>query len=41
VDAQRLDGTWVRVTEAQLALVSVDATGHSIPFREPPAGDPA
>lgn len=41
VDAQRLDGTWVRVTEAQLALVSVDATGHSIPFREPPAGNPA
>jgi acyl-CoA thioesterase YciA len=39
VDAERLDGTWVRVTEAQLTMVSVDVAGKSIPFREtPPTG---
>ncbi len=37
VDAQRLDGTWARVTEAQLTMVSVDADGHSIPFSAPPS----
>lgn len=35
VDAERLDGTWVRVTEAQLTMVSVDAAGKSIPFSSP------
>lgn len=34
VDAERLDGTWSRVTEAQLTMVAVDSTGRSIPFRE-------
>jgi acyl-CoA thioesterase YciA len=33
VDAQRLDGSWARVTEAQLTMVSVDEDGRSIPFR--------
>ena len=37
VDAQRLNGTWARVTEAQLTMVSVDADGHSIPFSAPPS----
>ena len=36
VDAQRLDGTWARVTEAQLTMVSVDERGRSIPFRQTP-----
>lgn len=36
VDAERLDGSWARVTEAQLTMVAVDAAGHSIPFRETP-----
>ncbi|MFM7261552.1 MAG: acyl-CoA thioesterase [bacterium] len=36
VDAERLDGSWARVTEAQLTMVAVDATGRSIPFRETP-----
>ena len=36
VDAQRLDGTWARVTEAQLTMVSVDEHGRSIPFRQTP-----
>ena len=34
VDAERVDGAWARVTEAQLTMVSVDAQGKSIPFRE-------
>jgi acyl-CoA thioesterase YciA len=34
VDAERLDGRWSRVTEAQLTMVAVDAHGRSIPFRE-------
>lgn len=36
VDSERLDGTWSRVTEAQLTMVAVDPTGRSIPFRETP-----
>lgn len=41
VDAERLDGRWSRVTEAQLTMVSVDADGHAIPFRaSPTASDP-
>jgi acyl-CoA thioesterase YciA len=36
VDAERLDGTWSRVTEAQLTMVSVDPHGKAFPFREPP-----
>jgi acyl-CoA hydrolase len=32
--AERVDGAWARVTEAQLTMVSVDAQGKSIPFRE-------
>ena len=36
VDAQRLDGVWMRVTEAQLTMVSVDETGRSLPFRSAP-----
>ena len=32
VDAERLDGTWARVTEAQLTMVSVDETGRAIPL---------
>jgi len=36
VDAERLDGQWARVTEAQLTMVAVDDKGHSIPFREAP-----
>lgn len=39
VDSERLDGTWTRVTEAQLTMVAVDEHGRSIPFREtPPTG---
>ena len=34
VDAERLDGTWVHVTEAQLTMVSVGDDGQAIPFRE-------
>lgn len=34
VDAERVDGTHARVTEAQLTMVAVDESGHSIPFRE-------
>jgi len=37
VDAERLDGTWVHVTEAQLTMVAVDADGRAIPFRDSPA----
>jgi hypothetical protein len=36
VDSERLDGAWVRVTEAQLTMVSVDAEGRSMPFRNAP-----
>lgn len=36
VDAQRLNGSWARVTEAQLTMVAVDAQGHSIDFRIAP-----
>ena len=40
VDAERLDGTWARVTEAQLTMVAVGEDGHAIPFRSPaPGGD--
>lgn len=43
VDSERLDGTWARVTEAQLTMVSVDAEGRAMPFRNAPqppnAGD--
>ena len=34
VDAERMDGAWVRVTEAQLTMVSVDEQGRSIPYRD-------
>lgn len=37
VDAERLDGSWVHVTEAQLTMVAVDAQGHAIPFRSAPS----
>lgn len=37
VDAERLDGSWVHVTEAQLTMVAVDAQGHAIPFRNAPS----
>jgi acyl-CoA thioesterase YciA len=37
VDAERLDGTWVHVTEAQLTMVAVDAEGRAIPFRDSPS----
>jgi acyl-CoA thioesterase YciA len=40
VDAQRLDGSWARVTEAQLTMVSVDEAGRSIPFRSEPGDRP-
>jgi len=33
VDAERLDGTWARVTEAQTPMVAVDDAGRSMPFR--------
>lgn len=33
VDAERVDGAWVHVTEAQLTMVSVDDNGQSIPFK--------
>lgn len=36
VDAQRVDGSWARVTEASLTMVAVDRHGHAIPFRDPP-----
>ena len=36
VDAERLDGNWARVTEAQITMVSVDSQGKAFPFREPP-----
>ncbi len=36
VDSQRADGSWMRVTEAQLTMVSVDSQGRSIPFSAPP-----
>jgi len=40
VDAERLDGTWARVTEAQLTMVAVGEDGRAIPFRSPaPGGD--
>lgn len=35
VDAERLDGNWARVTEAQITMVSVDSQGKAFPFREP------
>jgi acyl-CoA hydrolase len=35
VDAERMDGAWARVTEAQLTMVSVDAQGKAIPFGGP------
>ncbi|MFZ9881984.1 MAG: acyl-CoA thioesterase [Phycisphaerales bacterium] len=37
VDAERLDGTWAHVTEAQLTMVAVDADGRAIPFRDSPS----
>lgn len=33
VDAERLDGAWSRVTEAQITMVAVDDAGRSMPFR--------
>jgi len=33
VDAERADGTWVHVTEAQLTMVAVDDAGRSIPIQ--------
>lgn len=40
VDAERLDGTWARVTDAKLTMVAVDKQGRSIPFRDtPPTGN--
>jgi acyl-CoA thioesterase YciA len=41
VDAERLDGTWARVTEAQLTMVAVGEDGQAIPFRSPPSGEGA
>jgi len=41
VDAERLDGNWARVTEAQITMVSVDSQGKALPFREPPHSIPA
>jgi acyl-CoA thioesterase YciA len=38
VDAERLDGTWARVTEAQLTMVAVDEHGKSIAFRRSEGG---
>lgn len=38
VDAQRMDGDWARVTEAQLTMVSVDESGRAIPHRTPVGG---
>jgi len=34
VNAERMDGTWAHVTEAQLTMVAVDESGRSIPFRD-------
>ena len=34
VNAERMDGTWAPVTEAQLTMVAVGEDGRSIPFRE-------
>jgi acyl-CoA thioesterase YciA len=34
VNAERMDGTWAHVTEAQLTMVAVDEDGRSIPFRD-------
>lgn len=34
VDAERLDGAWARVTEAQITMVAIDAAGRSMPFRD-------
>ncbi|MBI1303443.1 MAG: acyl-CoA thioesterase [Phycisphaera sp.] len=36
VDSERLDGSWARVTEAQLTMVAVDAEGRAMPFRGAP-----
>lgn len=33
VDAERADGAWVHVTEAQLTMVAVGDDGHSIPIQ--------
>ena len=34
VNAERMDGAWAHVTEAQLTMVAVGEDGRSIPFRE-------
>ena len=34
VNAERMDGKWVHVTEAQLTMVAVDEDGRSIPFKD-------
>ena len=34
VNAERMDGTWAHVTEAQLTMVAVGEDGRAIPFRE-------
>lgn len=39
VDAERLNGTWARVTEAQLTMVAIGAQGQSINFRDKPEHD--
>lgn len=42
VDSERLDGTWARVTEAQLTMVAVDSDGRAMAFRDspqPPSAD--
>ncbi len=36
VDSERLDGTWARVTEAQLTMVAVDSDGRAMAFRDSP-----
>jgi acyl-CoA thioesterase YciA len=36
VDSERLDGSWARVTEAQITMVAVDAEGRAMPFRDAP-----
>ena len=36
VDAERLDGSWARVTEAQMTMVAVDDAGKAMPFRDSP-----
>ncbi len=39
VDAERMDGAWTRVTEAQLTMVAVNAEGRSIPIGDAPRSE--